>query len=319
MRRWWRAWIELTSVREVGTTLAVFRIALGLVILYSVLSVMAAGLVEVMWVDAAYGGLQTLDTPHWLVSLLGGRTVSTAWTLGGASLVVGALLVLGYGGRVTAFATLMIYSATIDTKYTLTGGYDAMIVNALWLVVLADSTATLSLDCRRRTGAWQSDRLVAAWPRYLLIFQLIVVYGTTGLHKASPVWTPGGSHSALYWVFQDPTWRRWDMDWTASMYWLTQVATAVTWWWEVLAPLLLWVYWLRHTPERGGRLRAFIHKYDPRILFAAIGIALHLSILVSVDVGPFSWISLAYYLCMIPPDRWPARLRGRPGSRTLST
>ncbi len=312
MKRWWNAWVELLSVREPGTTLAALRIGVGLVLLYSVLSVMAAGLVEVMWVDAAYGGLQTLDTPHWLARVLGGRTPGTAWTLGWASLALGTMLVLGYGGRVTAFATLQVYSATVDTKYTLTGGYDAMICNALWLLVLAESTATLSLDCRRRTGAWIGDREVAAWPRYLFIFQLVVVYGTTGLHKLSPVWTPGGSHSALYWVFQDPTWRRWDMDWTASIYGLTQIATAVAWWWEVLAPLLLWVYWLRHTAERGGRLRAFVHKYDPRILFVAIGITLHVSILVSVNVGPFSWISMTYYLSMIPPDRWPPWLRRSP-------
>lgn len=301
MRRLWSAWVELTSIRELGTSLACFRIAVGLVILYSLVSMIAAGLVEVMWVDAAYGGLQTLSTRHWLVGLLGGRTLATAWTLVGAGLGLACLLVVGLGGRVTALLTLQVYYALTSAHSTLTGGYDTLIINALWLLVLAQSTATLSLDCRRRSGRWRSLQPVPAWPRYLGILQLVVVYGTTGLHKLSPVWTPGGDYSALYWVFQEPTWRRFDMTWTASLFPLTQLATALTWWWEVLTPLLLVVYWARHTAARGGRVRRWLNRFDLRKPWAAVGVSLHLGILVLLNVGPFSPISLAYYLCLIPP------------------
>lgn len=301
VRRWWRGWIELTSTRERGESLARFRIAVGLVIAYSLLSMIAADLVDVMWVDAAYGGLQTLDTKHWLVALLGGRTPSTAWVLVGSGLGLATLMVAGAGGRWTVLAMLQVYYALVTAKSTLTGGYDTLITNALWILFLSECTATLSVDCRLRTGRFRSDREIPAWPRYVLIGQLLVVYGTTGLYKLSPVWTPGGDHSALYWVFQDPTWRRFDMDFTASWYWVTQLATAVTWWWEVTAPLLLVVYWLRYTRERGGRLRAWIDRHDLRKPWAAIGIGLHLGIVMLLNVGPFSPISLSYYLCLIPP------------------
>jgi len=301
LKRWWAAWVELLSIREPGTSLARFRIAVGLVILYSLSSMIAADLVEVMWIDAAYGGLQTLDTSHWLVALLGGRTVDTAWILVGSGLVLATLLVAGLGGRLTVLCTLQVYYAIITAKSTLAGGYDTLITNALWMLLLAESTATLSLDCRRRTGRWVSSRLVPAWPRYLVILQLLVVYGSTGLYKLSPVWTPGGDLSALYWVFQDPTWRRFDMDFTASVYWITQLATAVTWWWEVLAPVMLLVFWFRYTHERGGRVRGWFNRFDLRKPWAAIGISLHLGILVMLNVGPFSPISLAYYLCLVPP------------------
>ena len=303
MKRLWRAWVELLSHREPATSLARFRVAVALVMLYALLSMIAADLVEVMWVDAAYGGLQTLSERHWLVGLLGGRTPATAWTLVGGGLVLASLLAVGLGGRLTALGALHVYYALTTAQGTLTGGYDTLITNALWLLVLSESTATLSLDCRLRTGHWRSDRPVPAWPRYLVILQLVVVYCTTGLHKLSPVWTPGGDLSALYWVFQEPTWRRFDMTWTASAwaYPLTQLGTAVTWWWEVLAPLLLVVYWARHTAARGGRVRRVLNRFDLRKPWAAIGVALHLGILVLLNVGPFSWISLAYYLCLIPP------------------
>lgn len=308
MKRLWAAWVELLSHREPATSLAWFRIAVALVMLYSLLSMVAADLVEVMWVDAAYGGLQTLSTRHWLVGLLGGRTPATAWTLVGSGLLLSSLLAVGLGGRITALLALQVYYALTTGQGTLSGGYDTLVTNALWLLVLSESTATLSLDCRRRTGRFTSDRPVPAWPRYLVILQLVVVYTTTGLHKLSPVWTPGGDHSALYWVFQEPTWRRFDMTWTASewVYPLTQLGTAVTWWWEVLAPLLLVVYWARYTAARGGRVRRALNRFDLRIPWAAIGISLHLGILVLINVGPFSWISLAYYLCLItPPDPSP--------------
>lgn len=301
MKRLWSAWVTLLSTRELGTSLARFRIAVGLVILYSLLSMIAAELVEVMWIDASYGGLQTLSTQHWLVGVLGGRTPQTAWILVGSGLVLGGLLVLGLGGRLTALCALQVYYGLTSAKSTLAGGYDTLITNALWILVFAESTATLSLDCRRRTGRWTSDRLVLAWPRYLLILQLLVVYGTTGLYKLSPVWTPGGDYSALYWVFAEPTWRRFDMAWTASVFPLTQLATAVTWWWEVLSPLMLVVYWARYTADRGGRVRRALNRFDLRKPWALVGIGLHLGILVLLNVGPFSPISLSYYLCLIPP------------------
>lgn len=305
LKRWWAAWVELLSIREPGTSLARFRIAVGLVILYSLSSMIAADLVEVMWIDAAYGGLQTLDASHWLVALLGGRTLDTAWFLVGSGLVLATLLVAGLGGRLTVLCTLQVYYAIVTAKSTLAGGYDTLIINALWMLLLAESTATLSLDCRRRTGRWTSSRLVPAWPRYLVILQLLVVYGSTGLYKLSPVWTPGGDLSALYWVFQDPTWRRFDMDFTASVFWITQLATAMTWWWEVLAPVMLLVFWFRYTRERGGRVRRWFNRFDLRKPWAAIGIGLHLGILAMLNVGPFSPISLAYYLCLVPPRSRP--------------
>ncbi len=303
MKRLWSSWVTLLSTREHGISLARFRIAVGLVILYSILSMVAADLVEVMWVDAKYGGLQSLSSRHWLAELLGGRTPTTAWLLVGGGLLSGALLALGLGGRFTALCALQFYYAINTAKPTLAGGYDTLVTNALWILVFAHSTATLSLDCRLRTGRWTSERTVLAWPRYLLILQLIVVYGTTGLYKLSPVWTPGGDYSALYWVFQEPTWRRFDMAWIASVFPLTQMFTATTWWWEVLSPLLLVVYWARHTAERGGRVRRVLNRFDLRKPWAAIGISMHLGIMMLINVGPFSPISLSYYLCLIPPRR----------------
>lgn len=310
--RWWRFWVTLFDRREPGTALACFRIATGLVMLYSLLSVGLAGMIDVLWVDHASGGYAYLGTGNWLLTRLGGPTPAVIHALYGVSLAGTLLVIAGAGGRLSILVALQAYAAMALVNGDASGGYDLLITNAMWLLVLGDATATLSVRCRRRTGRWTSDAEIPAWPRYLAVFQLLVMYATTGMHKLSADWLPAGGWAALYRVFQDPTWRRFDMQWTAWVYPLTQVATAVTWLFEVTAPLMLVWYYCRYTRERPGRLRARIQRRDLRIPFAALGLGLHIGILVTLNVGPFSLATLAYYVCLWHPDelaRAAARLR----------
>ncbi|MBK6576162.1 MAG: HTTM domain-containing protein [Sandaracinaceae bacterium] len=302
MKARWRAWVARCDRREAATTLACFRIAIGLVTLYSLLDVGLGGLVDVLWVDYHSGGYACLGTGNWLMTLLGGATPHVVHALYGVALGSALLVTMGLAGRLSALVAGQTYMALVFVNGSATGGYDMLITNALWLLVLGDATRTLSLDCRLRSGSFVSDASIPAWPRYLAVFQLVVMYTTTGLHKLSTPWLPMGGYSALYDVFQEPTWRRFDMRWTAHVYPLTQLATATTWFFEVGAPLLLVWFYFRHTRERPGRARAWFARRDLRFPFVAIGLVLHLGILVTLNVGPFSWAAMAYYLCLWHPD-----------------
>ena len=194
--------------------------------------------------------------------------------------------------------------------------YDPLLVDSLWLLVLADSSATLSLRCRLRAGRWTSDRPVAVWPRYLVIAQLTVLYFGTGLNKISIHWTPAGGFSALYYILQQPSWQRGDMTWLASVYPLTQLATATTWLWELSWPAVpLWL-WLRAGAERGGRVRRWFGRIPVRGAYVSIGVLMHGMITVLMVVGPFSWVTLAYYPCLYRHEElrgaW-RRVTGRAG------
>jgi hypothetical protein len=315
--------VQLFDEREEGTSLAAFRIALALVILYSLLSIAGAGLVGTLWTHEKYGGMRAVYG-NWLVQWLGGTTPTVVWSLWLVALAACLLFLAGAAGRwghaLITFVLLHAYNALVTINPLASGGYDNLITNALWLMVFADSASTLSLRCRRRQGSWQGDALVAAWPRYLLIFQLVLMYCLTGLQKSSVVWTPMGGYGALYWVTQDPTWMRWDsavfFAWISP---LLRVATAVTWHWEQLTPLILVWYYARHTRERGGRWRERVLRWDWRKGWALIGLCLHLGILLLMNVGPFSWISMSYYLLLWTPEELTSgwrRLRGlrrRPG------
>jgi hypothetical protein len=145
---------------------------------------------------------------------------------------------------------------------------------------------------------------VFAFGRYLVIFQLLLMYWTTGLQKVSAFWMPGGDFSALYYIFQQPSWHRFDMSWIAQFYWLTQVGTAVSWFWEVSAPLWLLALWYESTKERGGRLRDLFCRWRIKWVYFAVGVFFHVLVLAVMEIGPFSLVSVAFYTCLLSPAEW---------------
>ena len=263
MRRRWLFWVGLFDQKELGTSLALFRISLGLVALYSLLSIAAAGLVGPLWTSVQYGGMRALGG-NWLVQYLGGPTPNVIWALWGVAVASSIAFVLGLGGpvagRVVTFVMLQSYNALATMNPLASGSYDALLSNGLWVLVFADATATLSVYARWRKEGWLSKTLVCAWPRYILIFQLLLMYSFTGLQKAAHIWTPGGGYTALYYY--------------------------------------------RYTADRGGRVRTWALRRDWRLGWACVGLSMHIGILLLMNVGPFSWVSMSYYFLLWTPAEW---------------
>lgn len=305
------AWVDFTSETEAPISLAWFRVALSTVLLGTIIDAMYSGVLSAMWIDRAYGGALTLN-PTGLVAWLGGATPNVVWSVAIVSLVATALVLLGVGGRTPALVAAQTYFALTRIQGETIGGYDGLMVNGMLLLFLSGAHTDLSLSRwleRRREANSTPPEPILAWPRYLLIFQLLVMYGFTGIQKVSPVWTPLGGYSALYWVYQDPTWRRFNMDWTANYSWALSLMTAVTWHWEVMVPGLLLFYWARRRRESGGRFVRALSRWDLRKPFVLVGVCLHLGILFTLQVGPFSLVSLAYYLALLSPgDREALRV-----------
>jgi hypothetical protein len=308
--RLWSRWVRFLDRREPGTTLALWRIAVGSCLFGTVAAVALAGVVPALWLGPADGGY-TEPQANWLFRLLGGATRANVWVVVGVTLAAALLTTVGLGGRWPLLLALQGFIALFRLNPAATGAHDAVITNSLWLLFLSRSTVTLSLDCRLRTGRWTCDVPVPAWPRYLAVFQLVLIYFTSGVQKLSATWTPVGGYSALYYILQQPTWQRGDMSRAAWVYPLTQLGTAISWLWEVASPLLLLAYWYRATPERPGRLRRLFNRFNFRRGFVLIGLAVHLGILAFLEVGPFSWIMVSLYICLYHPDEWRAASGGR--------
>jgi hypothetical protein len=259
-----------------------------------------------LWLRPEYGGYTYPDFP-WQFRLFGKVTPDTVHAMIAITILAGVLMTVGLAGRIPILVAQQGFLALINLNSDATGGHDLVISNALWLLVFSRSTATLSLDCKIWTGSWTSNRLVPAWPRYVMIVQLVLIYWSTGAQKVSATWTPVGGFSALYYVLQQPTWQRMDMSWLAWIYPLTQIGTAVSWLWEVTSPLLLLALWYRATRDRPGWLRRTFNRVNFRRIFVTIGLIVHLGILVFLEVGPFTWIMLACYACLYGPEEWRIR------------
>jgi hypothetical protein len=298
----WTRWVAWVQERETGETLALLRIAMGLAVIGTISTVVAHDLVPFLWLDAASGGYREVAGHGFLYGIIG-VTPATVWGGVALGLLSGLLVTLGLGGRLPAFIALKAIQELTDLNGSAGGSYDALLTNALWLLVLGDATRTLSLDCYHRTGRWRDDTPILAIPRRLFLFQLVLVYWSTGAQKVSNYWTPFGGFSALYYILQQPTWHRADMAWVAWIYPLTQVMTAMVWLFELSAPLLLVGLWARRWPE--GRLSNLARRLPLRGMFAVFGVGMHLGIEALMNVGPFSFISISYYLALL----WPSEAR----------
>ena len=318
MKRSWERWLRTWLVREPGTTQAVFRILVGACVVYAITSVLLHGDRIPLWYDRPDGGYSRMTNPPWLVMLLGGPHPMQVNLLVASTIACGLLLMLGMGGRWTALVGVWLYDNTTSLRGDAAGSYDPLITNALFLVFLSGATHTLSLPCKMRTGRWTSDELIPAWPRYLAIYQQVLMYAATGVQKVSETWVPGGDHSAVYYILQQPTWHARDMSWIANYYPLTQVMSALSWTFEVGSPLLLiWLFFHR-TKDRPGRVRALFNRVPYRHIFAASGIGLHLGILASMEVDPFCYMAISFYVNLIRPEEWGPLLKWRPRLATTA-
>lgn len=307
MSRWSR-WTAFLDVREVGTSIAAVRVLVATCVLRTLGSVWWSGVYDAAWSDAAHDGWRIhLDSdPLW--RLLGGFDPWMRDGLAVTAVISAALLALGVGGeiaaRLIALACLQSFMALGDLNGHAAGSYDSLITNSLWLLVLAGPSRTLSVECRRATGAWTSDRLVMRWPRFLVVVQAVVMYATTGWQKLSDHWVPGGDLGALWYIEQQPTWQIHDMRWLAPLYPVTQLATLLTWLWEVTAPLWLLAWLAEAAPEDGGALFRWLRRLRARDVYLVLGMIFHGLVAVTMQIGPFSWASVALYPAFIHPEEW---------------
>ncbi len=297
---WWGRWAKICARKETGTTLALFRIAIGAILTLNLGTHLAGEVLDPLFVPLTEGGLARLEKdPHPLVDLLGGHSRGAVLTLGWAAFGLAALLTVGLGGRVTALLALQAMVALHTLHYKIGGGYDRLLINALVYLVVAESTATLSLDCRLRRGAWTSDKLVASWPRYLLVLQIVLVYTTTGIAKVGHGWK--APFDGVYRSLLRVNYVRGEFYWVADWFWLTQIQTVVAKWWEETF-FVLGIWWMAKEGWVGDRARRAADRFDLRWPYLGLGVAMHVTLMATMVLGPFGSASMAYYLAFRTPD-----------------
>ena len=290
-----RAFVALMDRRESATPLALARLLLGVVLVADLLTLARLGLVTDLFTAPADGGMAYAAQSSWLWRVLGGGAAA-AWTIWSLCLVSAALFAVGLLSQLWALVLLLSYAQLARLLPEADRGIDILFRVVLVVFVFARADATLSL------GAWLRHRrfvrtevLVPAWPRYVLIGQMVWLYFSAGTHKLQSMWTPLDGWSALHYVLLDPHFARYDLAVITHLHPLTRLATFLTMAFEWLAPLLLLGYHYRATRERPGRLRALANRLHLWEVWIALGVIFHLGLSLLLRLGIFPFGALALY------------------------
>jgi len=305
LRAAWTRWVAFLGEREGAESLAIARMIAGVTLTHHLVAMWTSGSSDAMWVDIAHGGYRAVDLA-WL-PLPGGATPGAVHAVMAMTGVAAVLLALGFYTRVAAVVAWFGFARLCDLNWQCGGSSDELLTNGLFLLMLSGCGEAWSIDAMRRARTGQPLRDVPSWPRRLLVLQLVILYFTTALQKVSSSWIPlVGPMDALWYILQQPTWQKHDMRWLAPFFPVTQLATLVTWSFEMGAPLLLLAMWYRRTASRPGWLRARFNRLPLRNAYLGLGLALHLGIWASLEVGPFLGGILVLYAACLLPAEWRA-------------
>ncbi|BBZ30202.1 hypothetical protein MMAD_44970 [Mycolicibacterium madagascariense] len=278
---------------------------------------MAFGLLAVIWTLAALDDVRrvfgtggpsaryVLRDYQWTVFRI--WTSDTALLIGWGVLLLAAIaLMVGWHARVAALLVfVLLYSFDRRGLYLYNAG-DALIVIIALVLALSSCGAALSLDQRRRTGSFWSAQTVAPWSVRLLQVQLSLIYVFAAQAKLSDrTWVDG---SAMFYAWH--TDGKWAMltapDWVSSS---AVLVNAISWGAVLIELAIAVLVWNR--------------RCRPWVL--AVGVVMHLLMMLTLNVGLFSLAMYVLYLAFVPwdvvrslperaADRW--RTARRRGART---
>jgi len=300
LARGWAAWVALWDRREDAAALALVRIAVGLVLVYDFVAIWRHDAIAGVFAAAPDG--YGLVTGGWAARWLG-TDASAAHALWAIALGAAICLATGTLTRVACVVFVLVSAQLSAISPNGERGIDSMLRIVILILACSRCHARWSVDAwvRRRIGKPLAPE-VPAWPRYLLLLQLVWVYFSGGCNKGGAAWFPWGGFTALANVMTDPHVARFDPGWVPTALPLTRVATAVTMLFELGAPIYLWLYHVAAQPAPDGRLRRLATRLRLRWVWIAIGAGFHLGIAIFMRLGIFPWGMLALYPVLLRPD-----------------
>ncbi|MGQ0736395.1 MAG: HTTM domain-containing protein [Acidobacteriota bacterium] len=235
---------------------------------------------------------------------------SLGWTELGPAMVyagcVAAFAAMTIGIFTRASVGLALAAALVHQSWNVLPLSNAQLVlqGVLFCLVWADCGAVWSADAwlaRRRllrtvgtTAPPITCHPIA--PLRLVRFQIALIYLSSGLWKLqSPPWRDG---STLHYVLNTNVFHRFPIAYGPAWDWVFTTVTYVTLFWE-----LAFAFAILFTPTRRLALIA--------------GVLMHLGMLATLSIGPFSLVMLAAYVAFLDP-RWVGSLP-RPVAMTTVT
>jgi hypothetical protein len=320
VRAAWDTWVGWWRGEEHPRSLALVRILLGACVLFDFVEIARLGLVTALFVPNVAGGLSDATaraTPPLFYAVFP-PTVAAGHALHAALVLCAACFTLGWCTRTSAALLVLGWAQFADILPAGDRGIDTLCRDVLLLYVFAGGGRWASIDAWWSTGSWWGDGgLVPAWPRRLLMLQIVAMYFLAGVQKVGLHWWPMGHCAALYLVLQDPAIARYDFAWLARtpFFQITQVGTVVTLLFQDSYPVVLLLRWWKSTPERGGWGRRLVQRAPwLELVWIGLGLVFHLLLALTTELGIFPWAMLSLYSAWLHPDDWAgfaAWARGR--------
>jgi len=234
------------------------------------------------------------------------RNAGVGWLPGGlllaATVVSFVLVVIGYQSVYAVSGAFISLALIVYWNPVPLSAAQQVLRASIFCLIWADSGRVFSVDARiaRRRAAATPGAVapVPVWPLRLLQVQVASIYFVSGLWKlANVTWRDG---SALHYVFENNQFKRFPIA-ALPIETLLTVATYATLFWE-----LGFAFMLLHRRWRRWAL--------------AIGVAMHLGMWATLELGSFSAVMIASYVAFVDPARlrWMTRSASERGPRDIA-
>ncbi|HEX6277442.1 MAG TPA: HTTM domain-containing protein [Polyangiaceae bacterium] len=305
---WFESLVRLFDEREKPTALALIRILVAVTVVYDLIVVGALDLPVWLWAPIDQGGVSptaTRDSAAWFYKVFE-PSADSAMGLYVALLVSAVSFGVGFFTRTSALVYVLLSAQSSLLNDVGDRGIDRAIRIVVLILAFSAAGRAYSIDARIATKSFRGDgKEVMAWPRYLVLGQLVVMYMAAGLSKSATLWLPWGGHGALYVILNEPIYAVRDFGFLAHpvLYFFTQIGTAASRTWELLSPVVLLAAYYRRNPHgESGWLRRFMTRWPVRDIYVAFGVAFHLLLAATLKLGIFPYSMLAFFPAFFRPD-----------------
>lgn len=271
-----RRWSDSWAASGPPHSYAVLRILLGALCLLGLIGLTP---VEMYW---PLDGIIPLPSPGGPRSWLVEHRLGTAagWIVyAGLAVVFGAMTLGVFTDLAVLGAFLGIVAQNRWNTLPLSSAHQVLNVLTFCLV-WAECGRVWSIDAWRSKAALTAVPDVALWPLLLMRCQVAVIYCSSAFHKLGfPVWRDG---SAVHWAMSLNYFHRLPWPLPPSAATLVALLTWSTLLFELAFPALVY----------------FKRTRTPTLI---AGVALHVGLWLTLELGPFSWIMIASYVAFLDP------------------
>tara|TARA_B100001939_G_scaffold306632_2_gene286273 strand:- start:2200 stop:3978 length:1779 start_codon:yes stop_codon:yes gene_type:complete len=282
-----RSWITTLFGIDLRT-LALFRIALGLVLLCDLLNLFP-------YLDAFYSdqgilprdaAMDRLPPQKFSFHLFNGTVTYQALLFTGQAILALALII-GYRTRLVTILSWVFYISLVNRNTLIIQGGDILLGALLFWAMFLPLNARFAIDSALNSGPQIRENRYFSFATLGLLLQASYVYVFGALLKTSPVWMPDGDavYYALHLDSMASPLAHWLRDYPLIMKWLTYFV----WWIELLTPLLLFCP-IFHLPVR--------------LVTLFLLICMHIGFITFLNIGLFAFISITSLLAFTPGWVW---------------